>query len=88
MAFKVEVIADSSGKWCANGLVFATKEAAEEYARDLMWRWTAVREWRAVETDEAPNIDREPKDSLIEWAWAILGVVVLLGVLRGCGRIF
>jgi len=53
--WKVEVIADNSGQWCGNGLVFATKEAAEEYARDLMWRWTAVREWRVVETDEAPN---------------------------------
>ena len=53
--WKVEVIADSSGKWCGNQLVFATKEAAEEYAKDLTWRWTAVREWRVVETDEAPN---------------------------------
>ena len=53
--WKVEVIADNSGQWCGNQLVFATKEAAEEYAKDLMWRWTAVREWRVVETDEAPN---------------------------------
>ena len=53
--WKVEVIADNSGKWCGNQLVFATKEAAEEYAKDLMWRWTAVREWRVVETDEASN---------------------------------
>ena len=53
--WKVEVIADSSGQWCSNGLVFTTKEAAEEYAKDLMWRWMAVREWRVVETDEAPN---------------------------------
>ena len=33
-------------------------------------------------------IDREPKDSLIEWAWAILALVVVLSLLRGCGRIF
>lgn len=28
-----------------NGLRFDTKEAAEEYARDLSWRWTLVEEW-------------------------------------------
>lgn len=47
--FKVEVIADSSGQWCGNGMRFATREEAETYARDLEWRWTAVREWRVVE---------------------------------------
>jgi hypothetical protein len=46
--FKVEVIADNSGKWCGNGLTFETREAAEKYARDLFSRWTAVREWRVV----------------------------------------
>lgn len=49
MKFKVEVIADNSGKWNSNALRFDTKEAAEEYGRNLSWRWTAVREWRAVE---------------------------------------
>jgi hypothetical protein len=42
----VEVIADSSGKWCGNALRFATKAEAEIYAIDLMMRWTAVRQWR------------------------------------------
>ena len=50
--WKVEVIADSSGKWWGNGLVFATKEAAEEYAKDLTWRWTeygyVARVWRVA----------------------------------------
>ena len=32
--------------------------------------------------------ERRPKDSLIEWAWAILALVVVLSLLRGCGRIF
>lgn len=32
--------------------------------------------------------ERRPKDSLIEWAWAILALVVILSLLRGCGRIF
>ena len=47
--FKVEVIADSTGKWCGNGLTFETREKAEEYAIDLFMRWTAVKEWRVVE---------------------------------------
>lgn len=48
MKYKVEVIADSSGEWVGNQLEFDTKEQAEDYAKDLAWRWTAVREWRVV----------------------------------------
>ena len=55
MSFKVEVIADSGGQWCANALRFATEEAAQEYGADLAWRWTAVREWRVVPSEEEPN---------------------------------
>ena len=47
--FRVEVIADSSGKFVGNRLRFACRLDAEAYAKDLMWRWTAVREWRVVE---------------------------------------
>lgn len=53
MTFKIEVIADNSGKWVSNSLRFPTKEAAEVYARDLGWRWTAVRKWRVVEAEES-----------------------------------
>ena len=49
--FAIEVIADNSGEWCGNGQVFDTKEQAEEYARDLMSRWMAVREWRVIEKE-------------------------------------
>lgn len=49
--FRVEVIADNSGKWAGNGLTFETREKAEAYARDLAWRWTLVRAWRVVEAD-------------------------------------
>jgi hypothetical protein len=52
MAFKAEVIADDSGKFVGNALVFETREEAEDYARDLRSRWILVREWRVVETDE------------------------------------
>lgn len=50
--YRAEVIADSSGQWCGNGLTFATREEAETYAINLSWRWTAVREWRVVEVAE------------------------------------
>jgi hypothetical protein len=54
-SFKGEVIADSSGKWCGNGLRFATREEAEAYIQDLFSRWTLVRETRVVESDEPVN---------------------------------
>lgn len=49
--FKVEVIADGSGKWCSNQRTFETEADATIYGRDLFHRWTAVREWRVVEVD-------------------------------------
>jgi len=51
-SWMAEVIADSSGKWCGNGLRFATKEEAGKYGADLSSRWTAVREWRVVESPD------------------------------------
>lgn len=53
MAWKAEVIADSSGKWAGNALVFATEAEAAAYGRDLEMRWFAVRQVRTVETDAA-----------------------------------
>jgi len=55
MPFKAEVIADSSGKWVGNQLVFPTEEEAAEYVADLAGRWTLVRDTRVVETDEPAN---------------------------------
>jgi len=55
MSWKPEVIADSSGKWIPNGLRFATRQEAEDNARDLSWRWTAVRDTRATESDDPVN---------------------------------
>ncbi len=49
--FRVEVVADSSGKWVGNSLTFETVDAAEAYARDLYSRWTAVREWQVVDAN-------------------------------------
>lgn len=55
MKYKVWVIADSSGKWCTNSLEFDTEEQARAYGQDLYARWTAVREWQALPTDQDPN---------------------------------
>lgn len=51
--WKPEVLV--SGKWCRNGLVFATEEEARLNAIDLMSRWMLVDEARAVESDEPVN---------------------------------
>jgi hypothetical protein len=55
LSWKPQVIADDTGKWCGNGLAFATKEEAEANARDLMGRWILVTATRAVESDEPVN---------------------------------
>jgi hypothetical protein len=52
MSFKVEVIADTSNKWCGNGLAFSSHEEAADYGRDLASRWFAVREYRVVTSDD------------------------------------
>jgi hypothetical protein len=52
MSYKVEVIADNSGKWCGNARRFNTELEATEYAVNLKWRWTLVREWRVVPAED------------------------------------
>jgi hypothetical protein len=54
--FKIEFLADSSGKWAGNELVFRTRDEAERYAADLMDRWPAVQDWRVIETDDSPTV--------------------------------
>jgi len=54
--YKVEVIADNSGKWCGNALRFDSIDEAKEYARDLFARWTLVREWRVVDTEDTDAV--------------------------------
>jgi hypothetical protein len=55
MSYKAEVIADDSGKWVGNGLRFRTEAEAKRYAKDLMFRWTSVRETRVVPSEDPPN---------------------------------
>lgn len=54
-SWKVEVIADNSGKWCGNGMRYSSKDKAEAAAQSLASRWTLVRDWRVVESDDAIN---------------------------------
>jgi len=55
MSFKPEVSTGSDPKFYSNALRFATREEAEARAMDLAMRWTAVRNWRAVESDDPVN---------------------------------
>jgi hypothetical protein len=55
MSWKPEVIADSTGKWCGNGLRFATKQEALDNVQDLANRWFLVEDTRVVESDDPVN---------------------------------
>lgn len=48
--FKVEVIADDSGKWASNGMKYATPEDAKKAALSLTGRWMLVQKWRVVDS--------------------------------------
>lgn len=54
-SFKAEVIADSSGTWCSNGLRFATSDEAHRYGNDLSHRWTLVQRVQVTESDDPVN---------------------------------
>src|SRR5262245_49326513 len=64
-SYAPEVIADSSGKWTGNGLRFATRDEAMANVTDLMFRWTAVREIRVVESDDPVNYRWDPYQGLV-----------------------
>jgi hypothetical protein len=52
-SFKVEVTtAGDKGVYSSNAVRFATKGEAESYGTDLAWRWTAVQDWRVVESED------------------------------------
>jgi len=64
MGFKGEVIADDSGKWVTNSVVFPSESEAELYVKDLASRWMLVREVRVAKVDEEPNykwVDGRPE---------------------------
>lgn len=53
MSWKPEVLVD--GSWSSNSLRFATREEAESSAKELMSRWFAPIDSRAVESDDPVN---------------------------------
>ena len=55
MSWKPEVKVLGENGWSRNGLVFATKQEAEDNARNLACRWMQVTDHRAVEVDEPVN---------------------------------
>ena len=61
MSYKPEVQTDNTGKWYDNALRFETKEEALENARDLSYRWFAVRDFRATESPEPVNYQYDLK---------------------------
>ena len=55
-SFKVEVTtAGDHGTYASNALRFATHEEAVLYGGDLYVRWTAVKDWRVVESEDEVN---------------------------------
>ena len=47
--FKIEVVADSGGKWAGNARVYDTFEEGKAAALDLAGRWMLVTRARVVE---------------------------------------
>ncbi len=54
-AWTTQVITNDPGVWVSNLLVFATREEAEGFIRDLAQRRTTIKFWRAVESDMPVN---------------------------------
>jgi len=48
----VNTAGDPEDSWATNGIDHPTVEAAEEAAKDLFMRWTAVKFWRVMDADQ------------------------------------
>lgn len=55
MSFKIEVVVDDSGEWEGDPLRFESEREALAYARDLEFRWSAVRDKRVVKSEDPVN---------------------------------
>lgn len=64
MSYAAEVLVSGETKFAGNAVRLATREQAEAYAKDLMWRWLAVREWRVVESEDPVNYAFVPGNGL------------------------
>lgn len=54
MAFKIEVNVDGD-KWDGNAIRVATEAEADACGKDLYSRWTLVKKYRVVPSDDAVN---------------------------------
>lgn len=52
--FRAEVIADDSGTWTGNGIMFGTQEEAVKWVQGL-FSWPAVRKWRVLRKSDVPR---------------------------------
>lgn len=55
MSWKIEVVVDDSGEWEGDPSRFETQREALAYARDLEFRWSAVRDKRVVKSEDPVN---------------------------------
>lgn len=55
MSWKIEVMVDDSGEWEGDPWRFETEREALAYARDLEFRWSAVRDKRVVKSEDPVN---------------------------------
>ena len=55
MSWRIEVVVDDSGEWEGDPLRFETHREALAYARDLEFRWSAVRDKRVVKSEDPVN---------------------------------
>jgi hypothetical protein len=55
MSWKIQVLVDDSGEWEGDPLRFESEREALAYARDLEFRWSAVRDKRVVKSEDPVN---------------------------------
>jgi hypothetical protein len=55
MSWKIEVVVDDSGEWEGDPWRFETEHEALSYARDLEFRWSAVRDKRVMKSEDPVN---------------------------------
>lgn len=65
-SFAAELSTDGGRSWAANNWRFATKDEALRHAEEIMQRWLAVTDWRAVPSDREPNATLDDRDRPIE----------------------
>ena len=57
--FKIEVVADRTGKWCGNAAEYDTFDEARREAIDLANRWYLVQRARVVGFSEERGVESE-----------------------------